>query len=114
MPIYPTPEQVIAYLGGDSSWTIGQVTEALAAETANQAKVCRIPADPESPAEPLPLADDLAEALKRRVAHNLALRALPLGVQATLSEAAVAQTRVGGLDAEVRRFERPWRKRSVG
>ena len=44
------------------------------------------------------------------MAHNLALRALPLGVQASISDMAVATTRVGGLDAEVARLEAPYRK----
>lgn len=57
---------------------------------------------------------DLNEALFRRVAHNLALRTLPLGVQASLAEGAVATTRVGGTDAEVRRLEAPFRRRTVG
>lgn len=57
---------------------------------------------------------DLTEALCRRVAHNLALRNLPLGVQASVTEAAIAQTRVGGTDAEVSRLEAPFRKLAVG
>jgi len=35
-------------------------------------------------------------------------------VQASMSEAAVATTRVGGTDAEVRRLEAPFRKLSCG
>lgn len=113
MPTYPTATEVGNYLAGTgSSWEQTEVTEALEAEIANQAMVCRIPADPDT--GPVPLPDDLAEALKRRVAHNLALRALPLGVQVTLSDVSASATRVGGLDAEVRRFERPWRRWVVG
>jgi hypothetical protein len=58
--------------------------------------------------------EDLTEALYRRVAHNLSMRALPLGIQANISEMAVSTTRVGGLDAEVARLEAPYRKRVVG
>jgi hypothetical protein len=105
----PSVEQVTEYLtsgnGPSASFTVQEVTDALAAETAAQAKACTIP-------DPFPA--DLAEALKRRVAHNLALRGLPLGIQASISEVAVTTTRVGGLDAEVARFERPYRKLVVG
>ncbi|MCA1984798.1 hypothetical protein [Nocardioides nematodiphilus] len=93
------------YLGENASWTDDEISQALLGEMAAQARNCRIP-------DIYP--DDLAEALKRRVAHNLALRALPLGVQATISDYAASTTRVGGEDAEVRRLERPYRKLIVG
>lgn len=105
---------VEAYLGPDHSWTPAQIEAAIAAEVAAQAAVVRFPADPPAPAEPLPYPADLLEALCRRVAHNLALRALPLGVSVDLTESAVATTRVGGTDAEVRRLEAPYRRRTVG
>jgi hypothetical protein len=95
---------VTAYLGDSHSWEPDQIAEALAAETAAQARACRIPV------EDGPYPADLDEALCRRVAHNLALRALPLGVQANVSDMAVQTTRVGGMDAEVRRLEGPHRK----
>lgn len=57
---------------------------------------------------------DLVEALYRRVAHNLALRGLPLGVQASFATSSVATNRVGGTDAEVRRLEAPYRRVSIG
>lgn len=114
MPTPPTMPDVKAYLGADHSWTDVQVEAAYVAETAAQAAVVKFPADPAEPAEPLPYPADLAEALCRRVAHNLALRGVPLGVSVDLTEAAVAATRVGGTDAEVRRLEAPHRKRRVG
>lgn len=114
MPTAPVLAEVKVYLGSDHSWTDDEVTAALLAETAAQAKVCKFPPDPDSPAEPLPYPADLAEALFRRIAHNLALRALPLGVQANISEMAVATTKVGGTDAEVRRLEAPHRKLVLG
>jgi hypothetical protein len=55
---------------------------------------------------------DLVEALCRRVAHNLAVRSNPSGVQVAESEFGVTSLRVGGLDPEVRRLESP--HRSVG
>ena len=114
MPVAPDLTAVKAYLGSASNWTDAEVTDALAAEQAAQVALVRLPVDPPSPAEPLPYPDDLAEALMRRVAHNLALRSLPLGLQASIAEAAVATTRVGGTDAEVKRLEAPHRRRAVG
>lgn len=101
----PDAASITAYLGTTVSFTPQEMAEALAAETAAQAKVCTIPAV--YPA-------DLAEALKRRVAHNLALRSLPLGIQASITDVAVATTRVGGTDAEVARLERPYKKLVFG
>jgi hypothetical protein len=100
----PDLEAVAAYLGESSSWTEDQVTEALAAETAAQAAACTIPT-----AWPA----DLTEALKRRVARNLAMRALPLGAQASISEVGVGTFRPGS-DSEVRRLEAPHRRHPVG
>lgn len=113
MPTAPTFGEVSSYLGPDSGFDDGAIAEALTAEIAAQSRVVRFPADPALPADPLPYPDDLREALFRRVAHNLALRRLPLGVQATLSDTAVATNHVGGTDAEVARLERPHRKRVV-
>jgi hypothetical protein len=114
MPTPPDLSAVKTYLGSDHSWSDPEISSALASETAAQVRVVRFPPDPDAPAAPLPYPADLAEALCRRVAHNLALRALPLGVQATISEMAVATTSVGGTDAEVRRLERPHRKLVLG
>lgn len=107
MPQPPTVTDVMDYLG-DTSWTEAQVETALLAEIEAQARVVRFPA------EAVDYPADLAEALFRRVAANLAVRALPLGVQATMSEMAVSQVRVGGGDREVRRLEAPWRRLVVG
>lgn len=114
MPTAPDLTDVKTYLGTDHSWTDEEISAALAAETTAQARVCRFPLDPALPAPPNAYPADLAEALCRRVAHNLAVRALPLGVQASITDAAVATTRVGGTDAEVRRLEAPHRKRVLG
>jgi hypothetical protein len=102
----PTVAEVTTYLG-DVSWGAPEITSAYTAEVAGQADVCRLPVDRAyTPAH--------AEALCRRVAHNLALRALPLGLQATVTDVAVATRSVGGLDAEVRRLEAPYRKALIG
>ncbi len=99
----PDLANVKAYLSqnGLTSYSDATAAEALAAETAAQAAVCRI-GDP--------MVDDLAEALRRRVARNLAMRALPLGVMA--DEA--GGTRLASNDPEVRRLEKPHRKVFVG
>lgn len=100
----PTTDDVLAYLGEDVSWTPVEVDSAYRAEKASQARACAVPADDEEwPA-------DLAEALCRRVAANLAVRALPLGIQASMTEMAVSTTRVGGGDREVERLEAPYRQ----
>ena len=111
----PTLTEVLAYLGDTgSSWDDGVIGLALDAEAIDQANRCRFPTV---------LVDDvvtpvydaaLTEALCRRVAHNLAVRALPLGVQATVTDGAALNTYVGGTDAEVKRLEAPYRRRTVG
>lgn len=104
----PSVEIVTEYLGEDVDAEESAIASAYAAELSSQAARCRVPAvDVVWP-------QDLVEALCRRVAHNLALRNLPLGLQAAMIEGGVAQTRVGGLDAEVRRLEGPYRKLVIG
>lgn len=112
MAVLPTDALAKAYLieeGLAGSWSDAAIGSAFAAEKAAQARRCRVPA-----ADATEWPDDLAEALYRRVAVNLALRPLPLAVQAQISEAAVATTRVGGGDPEVRRLETPYRKLVMG
>ncbi|MBC7269898.1 MAG: hypothetical protein H5T76_14490 [Streptomyces sp.] len=109
----PTVEGCMTYLGADTSWTEAEVTSAFDSEKASQARTCRVPV----PTAEVPAPDwdpALIEALYRRVAHNLAVRALPLGLQATLTESYVSTTRVGGLDAEVRRLEAPFKRLVCG
>lgn len=95
----PVLSDVLTYLGDEvvSAWGDDAIADALAAEEDAQAQVCFIEAA---------FPDDLAEALKRRVARNLAMRPLPLGLQTSMSEAAVATIRIGS-DSEIARLERP-------
>ncbi|MGC4940949.1 hypothetical protein [Kribbella sp. DT2] len=103
----PDLTAVATYLGDDALWNTEEVSAALLAEEAAQSSVCRVPSTPEDwPA-------DLAEALCRRVAANLARRNLPLGLNVAMGEATVQTTRVG-TDQEVRRLEAPWRRLVVG
>lgn len=103
----PTIDEVIAYLGNDIKPSREAVVNAWRAERAAQRSVIK----PPLVADDAVWLDDLREALCRRVARNLALRKLPLGVQSTASETTVATTRVGSTDPEVKRLEGPHRKR---
>lgn len=101
----PTVTDVEAYLG-DTSFDATELGAALAAEKAAQATRCRVPADADAwPA-------DLAEALLRRVARNLAMRGIPLAVLQGDSEG--GPTVLPGSDPEVRRLEAPHRRLKVG
>lgn len=101
----PDLAAVKTYLGSTSA-SDERIDSALVAESAAQAAVCRIPVDP------IDYPDDLAEALKRRVARNLALRGLPLAVPTGDAEA--GNTILPGRDPEVRRLEAPHRRLVVG
>lgn len=96
------PAEIRTYAGWpESQYSDAQILDAIAAETAAQAAVCKVPEVP-SPA--------LGQALMRRVVRNLHMRAVPLGVQA--DEA--GGIRIGTNDPEIRRLEGPYRRRRVG
>lgn len=99
----PDLTAVKAYLGSTSA-SDATISDALAAEIAAQRSRCRIPV-----AYPA----DLAQALKRRVARNLAARAVPLAVLTGVDQGGGA-VRIPALDAEVRRLEAPYRRLTVG
>lgn len=102
MPDLPAVTEYLNTNGGTSQ-TPEAIGEALAAERAAQAAVCDIPTD--YPA-------DLAEALKRRVARNLAARAVPVA-QVTTFEGGTSAVRVPRTDPEVTRLEWPYLKSRV-
>lgn len=106
----PTDAQVVAYLRAiDSQAAIDTdvVSGALLTEKANQANRCRVPADDaEWPA-------DLAEALCRRVARNLAARAHVLGFVPSMDPNGGA-TYLNAHDPEIKRLEAPYRKLVMG
>jgi hypothetical protein len=92
-----------------------EIGGALATEILAQRKVVRRTAfgvDPAPPAEPLPYPADLAEAVCRRVARNLALRGLPLATLQSDSEAGPLV--LPGKDPEIRRLEGTSRKLITG
>ena len=100
-PNRPVVADIRVYLGADAaSWTDPELQGALDAEAAAQRKVCRI-GDGYPP--------DLGEALKRRVARNLAMRGLPLAV--LQGDAESGSSTLPGRDPEVRRLETPYKKR---
>lgn len=92
----PTLEEVATRLSKSED----AVNDAYEAERADQANRCRID----------PYAVPLAEALHRRVARNLAMRNVPLGV--VMDEA--GGTRIGSADPEVRRLEGAYRRVVIG
>ena len=98
----PDVNAVITYLDG-TSYPADEIERALAAETAAQAKVCRVPDDPDD------MEDDLAEALCRRVARNLAMRAQP-----RMTVPGDQPVIIPSRDPEVRRLEAPFRKLVMG
>lgn len=91
-----------AYLT-DSTADDATLTSALTAERAAQARSCRV--DDYGP--------DLREALLRRVARNLAARAVPVASYTSFDGGGTA-VRVPSRDPEVRRLEAPYRRVSVG
>lgn len=97
----PTLAQVKVYLKIDESDTSQDtdITDAMTAEAGAQRAVCRTSAV---------YPDDLAQAFKRRVARNLALRGLPIMV--LRGDAQAGPLVPPGNDPEVRRLERPYRK----
>lgn len=92
----------LGYLG-QNSFTDDELQDALDAEAAAQRRVCRVPAN---------YPPDLRQALLRRVWRNLAMRGQPFLTVPGAEDGAVSV--VPGLDAEIRRFERPYRKLVMG
>lgn len=100
----PVVADVADYLReGAASWDTADLQDALDAEAAAQRAVCRVKAV---------YPDDLRQALLRRVQRNLAMRQLPLAV--LQGDAEMGGTILPGRDQEVRRFEAPYRKLTVG
>lgn len=97
-----TVAQLRTYLV-DTSATDAEIGDALDAERHAQAARCRI--------EPYPL--DLLQALKRRVARNLAARRVPVATFTAFDGGQTSQ-RVPAHDAEIRRLESKYRRRPIG
>lgn len=99
---FPTTPDCQAYLGDSSTWGDADVADAMQAELSAQETRCVVPG--EFPA-------DLKHALFRRVQRNLALRNMPLGL--TAPDAEGQRERIPAWDAEIRRFEAPYRRLPV-
>lgn len=99
-----TVEDLRLYLG-DASDRLADETldDVLDVEATAQAVRCTIPDEYPS---------DLGEALRRRVARNLALRGIPLAV--LQGDAETGSMVLPGTDPEVRRLEGPYRRLVVG
>jgi hypothetical protein len=97
------PTDVSNYLGSTTSATALDIIDAMEAELAAQRRVCRVPS---------PFPADLYQALKRRVARNLAARTVPIA-SFTAFEGGATSQRVPAKDAEVARLEAPFRKLPV-
>lgn len=100
----PVLADVDEYLGNHSH-SDDELQDALDAEAANQRKVCRVPAE---------YGADLRQALLRRVARNLAMRRQKLGLILPGDEGSDRASFIPRLDAEIRRFEGPYRRLKVG
>lgn len=98
----PDSDEVKNYLStnGGTSATDAAIQEALDAEAEAQRRACNVPAV---------YPPDLREALKRRVARNLAARSVPIA-QITSFEGGATASRVPQKDPEVARLEGPHRK----
>ena len=98
MPTQPDLEAVRAWIGVSASvMPDTQLQTVLDAELAAQAQVCQV----------VPWADQLTQAIYRRVGREVAAMALPLGVVAPDSEFGGGQ--LPRFDAEIERLERPFR-----
>lgn len=74
------------------------------AELEDQRGACRVPINPDEYPHPL------AQALKRRVARECALRGIPLGVINGIADGGAGISRVSGIDRDIQRLERRYIK----
>lgn len=105
---YPTIAELreYTYQTHNVSLSDEELEEALQAEIELQSDRCKVPAV--SPETTLPYS--LKQALKRRVARNIVLRAQPGGVIVGIADGAVGMSRVAGEDREIDRLEKRYRK----
>lgn len=110
MPTAPDIDQVKAdYLDPSHTFTDEEIQFALDSETLAQARVCRIPADPD-PLVPQPYPADLATALCRRVVRAINMKRNPLGYQLGIDGGI---SYIGARDSEIQRLEAPYRKWAI-
>lgn len=105
----PNVEQIREWLKvSTSAIDNAQLEQVRAGELAAQVRRCRMPLDW---LDPDGYPDDLALALYRRCARACAARGVPLGV---MGGDEYGPTRLPAWDAEIERYERPWRKFAFG
>lgn len=105
----PTTDEIRTWLKVSTASTNDDQLEVIrAGELASQVRRCRMPIDW---LEPDGYPADLALALYRRCGRALAARGVPLGV---ISTDEFGQSRLPSWDAEIERYERPWRKFAFG
>lgn len=76
----PTRDQVRAWIGVPVSAVSDEdLDQILAAELAIQARICRLPDDPDADGNPATYPDALSRAVMRRCQREVAARAVPLG-----------------------------------
>ncbi len=98
----PTAEMVRAWLRvPDTTITDDQLELLLDAEEASQAKICNVD----------PWAADLTQAIYRRVGRAVAATGAPLGVVGAGEYGSATLPR---WDAEIERYEKPYRKVLIG
>lgn len=104
---FPTLEEVKTYLEAQTIvYDDDLVINAMAAEKASQAAVCKVPVL-DTDEWPAPL----VAAFYRRVARHLKMASVVMGIVLEID----GGMRVSGLDAETRRLEAPYKKvRSFG
>ena len=104
MTVVVTLEQARAWVDVSSgNITDEQLTLILAAELETQASACRI--------DPGVRQAGLEQAVLRRVGRATASRSLPTGL---VGDPTLAVSRLPAYDAEIERYERPFRKVVVG
>jgi hypothetical protein len=108
----PTLEEVRAWIQVPvSALSDEQLQQVIDAELALQMSGIVVPDTPEPPDPPVPYPPELEQALFRRVAHQVALRGLPLGI---ISDVESAPIQAAAWDSEVARLEQPWQRMVLG
>ena len=106
MATVPTEDEVRSWLKlADTSMSVDELSDVLAAEVEQQGQVCRLPL--EYPGDPDAYPYTLRMAIFRRCGRAVAARGIPLG---TIDSNEFGPSRLPSFDAEIERYERPRRK----
>lgn len=104
---YPTLTELRTHMKqtNNSALTDDDLQGLLDSEAAVQADECKVPVNPETD-----LPARLKQSLMRRVARAYALRGHPTGLITGIADGTVGMARVSGIDREISRLERKYRK----